>query len=162
VVIVLPGKEPTKPPPDTGASGNLKLYDILVKIVDLNNQPLTGAKITLSPAAKIATVQSDGSYKFEDAVAGEHDLIIEYAGTRTESKVKLTGDNKEIVIKIVIEAKQQENNFGFDFNIWICGGSLSLLLFALVVFGILLWRRNKEAKKETHHKKKNPYYEKDA
>ena len=114
-------------------------YSVKIKVVDNQNNPVKGARVTLHSRIQEAITGKDGTALFTDVEKGEHKILIAYNGYEGEQKVNLAGDEiKEFSFNIQIK---QRSAFT-DIKVIL---AISALAITIAVLGILLVkaRRNK-------------------
>jgi len=112
-------------------------YTVKVKVVDTQNKPVVGAKVTIHSKVQETITDKDGLAIFNNVEQGEHRVLIAYSGYTGEQKVNLTGDVKEFDFNIQVK---QTNAF---LNPQVIG-VIGVLVLALVATVILLLRAKKK------------------
>jgi len=80
-------------------------YDVKIKVVDTNQQPIEGAKVTMHSKIQEATTNKEGIVEFKNVEAGDHKVLIAYNNFEGEQSVNLTGDVKEFDLNVTVQEK---------------------------------------------------------
>lgn len=96
-------------------------YAVTVKVVNPQNQPVVGAKVTIHSKVQETTTDKNGVAQFTNVEPGQHKILIAYSGYQGEQNVNLTGEVKE-----------------FSFNIQVNPQSAFLNSQVLAVIGVLV------------------------
>lgn len=106
-------------------------YTVKVKVVDINKNPVKGAKVTLFSEPKEALTDEEGIAAFDNVEKGEHKIVIAYKGQTGKQKVNLGGkETKEFDFTIQIK---QTNPLASPLVILIVS-SLTLIIVGLSVW----------------------------
>jgi hypothetical protein len=106
-------------------------YTVQVKVVDLEQNPIGGARVELHSTPRVTTTDDDGIARFEDVEAGDHKIAIEYNGQRGEKDVTLTGDTiEEFNFTIQIEPTSPFK----DSKVLMVIGGLGVVVIGLMAF----------------------------
>lgn len=114
-------------------------YEVNVKVVDTNQEPVKGAKVTLFSEPKEAVTGSDGVARFEGIERGEHRVLIAYNNYEGEQSIYLSGnDNAKVFdINVTIEPK----NVLLSTQVLVIIGILTLVIVTLLTLLIRAKRR---------------------
>lgn len=112
-------------------------YKVNIKVLDKDQNPIKGAKVTIHSDPQEATTNEEGIASFENVEEGEHRVLVSYNFHQGEQAINLTGDVKEINVNITIEMK---SIMASPIVVTVVG-ALSL---AVVVLGFLLIRSKKK------------------
>jgi len=113
-------------------------YTVKVKVVDINKNPVKGAKVTLFSEPKEALTDEEGIAAFDNVEKGEHKIVIAYKGQTGKQKVNLGGkETKEFDFTIQIK---QTNPLASPLVILIVS-SLTLIIVGLSVWIYKIRRR---------------------
>ena len=96
------------------------VYDVVIRVVDTNKEPVDGAKVTIHSLVQEAFTDKNGIVKFKNVEAGDHKVLIAYSGYTGEQSINLAGDVKEFDLTVTVEQE-----------------SLSLSPFAFGIIGIM-------------------------
>jgi len=105
-------------------------YTVKVKVVDINKNPVKGAKVTLYSEPKKAFTDEKGMATFYNVKKGEHKIVIAYKGQTGEQKVNLEGEVKEFNFTIQMK---QTNSLTLPIVI------LPISIFILIIIFLLVW-----------------------
>jgi len=105
-------------------------YDVQVKVVDANKDPVVGAKVTIHSKVQEAITDKEGIVKFSQVERGEHMIDIAYDGYRGEQKVDVSGDVKEIHYTIQVEPRNMTPVFMM----------IALLVFVIAILVYVILR----------------------
>ena len=83
-------------------------YDLDIKVVDEQGNPLEGVKVTLFSEPKIVYTNSQGIARFEDVEKGQHKVVVEKNGLKGEQNVLLEGEVKTIKLNIEVKPVLRE------------------------------------------------------
>lgn len=83
-------------------------YLLNVKVVDISQAPVQGAKVEVHSEVQSAITDENGVAKFENVLSGQHTVLVSYDGYEGEQGINLSGENKEVNITITIELKKIE------------------------------------------------------
>ncbi|MBU0572190.1 fibronectin type III domain-containing protein [Patescibacteria group bacterium] len=72
--------------------GEKQGYDVTVKVIDNESNPVEGAKVEIHSEVKSATTNKEGIATFSNVGPGEHKILIAYNGQEGEQNVNLTGN----------------------------------------------------------------------
>lgn len=75
-------------------------YKVNIKVLDLEGNPIKGAKITIHSKVQEGYTDEEGLVKFENVESGEHKIIIAYEDYEGEQTINLTGDVKEFDLTV--------------------------------------------------------------
>jgi len=81
-------------------------YDVNIKVMDTEQQPLEGVNVTLHSKVQEATTNKDGIAEFSNVEPGDHRVIIAYSDYEGEQTLNLSGDVKEFNVNITISTKK--------------------------------------------------------
>lgn len=112
-------------------------YEVKVKVVDTQNKPVAGAKVTLHSTPREATTDKNGVANFDNVEAGQHQVLIAYDGYKGEQTVNLTGDAKEFDLNV----KVQKDNLSISPLAYGIMGIMGLIIIGLL--GLLIKTRRK-------------------
>jgi hypothetical protein len=107
-------------------------YDVKIKVVDTNQQPIEGAKVTMHSKIQEATTNKEGIVEFKNVEAGDHKVLIAYQNFQGEQSVNLTGDVKEFDLNITV---QEKSVLLSPLAIGIIGG-MGIVILILVIYVI--------------------------
>jgi hypothetical protein len=112
-------------------------YDVSIKVVNTDKQPVAGAKVTLHSKVQETTTDANGIATFAHVEEGDHRVIIAYNGYEGEQSVNLTGDVKAFDLTVTVQAKTVRIS---TFAYWIIG----ILVAVIVIMArLLLWMRRR-------------------
>lgn len=117
----------TQKPSSAGSSQ--EKYKVNIKVLDTEQKPVLGAKVTMHSDPKETITDENGIAKFTDVEAGNHTVLIAYNNFQGEQSINLTGDVKEFNINVTIEPK----NIFLDPRILIVVGVLILTIIFLIL-----------------------------
>ncbi|MEI7962158.1 MAG: carboxypeptidase regulatory-like domain-containing protein, partial [archaeon] len=80
-------------------------YDVKVKVVDTQNKPVAGAKVTLHSTPRDAVTDKNGVASFSNVEAGDHKVLIAYNNFEGEQSINLTGNVKEFDLNVTVQQK---------------------------------------------------------
>ncbi len=80
-------------------------YEVKVRVVDSEDQPVQNATVTLFSTPREATTDENGIALFTNVERGDHKIIIEHEGQVGEQPVTLDGEMQEFSFTIQIEPK---------------------------------------------------------
>jgi hypothetical protein len=80
-------------------------YIINLKVIDKEEAPVAGAKVTLHSVVQETTTDENGNARFENVEPGEHRVIIAYNDYEGEQSINITGEQEEFQVTIVVEQK---------------------------------------------------------
>ncbi|EKE05611.1 MAG: hypothetical protein ACD_19C00188G0001 [uncultured bacterium] len=133
---------PLDPKPKTTKdtkSEEFKGYEVNIKVLDTNQQPVLGAKVTLHSDPKETTTDENGLAKFTGVEAGDHKILIAYNNFSGEQSINLSGDVKQFDINVTVD----ENKVLISpFAWWIIGG-----MGILIIYLVIRLRKNKNIKR---------------
>jgi hypothetical protein len=110
---------------------------VSVKVIDVKQQPVAGAKVTLFSEPKTSYTNNQGWAYFGNVEKGEHTLKIAYQDYEGEEKLDLTGDDiKEHRVTVVIKKSSSLINWFYLFT--------SIFVFIIFVLLFLLLKRKKD------------------
>jgi len=115
-------------------------YNISVEVIDTNNNPVEGAKVTIHSKVQETITDKNGVATFSNVEPGEHKVLIAYDGYSGEQAINLSGDSKEYKLNITVEKK---NNFASPQALILIGGLMFIIAVLLVPF--LRFRSRKTA-----------------
>jgi uncharacterized repeat protein (TIGR01451 family) len=78
-------------------------YLVKVKVVDKDQQPIQGAKVTLHSEPQEAFTDENGEALFEKVEPGEHKIVIAYQNQTGEQKVNLEGEVKGFAFTVQVK-----------------------------------------------------------
>jgi hypothetical protein len=84
-----------------------KTYDLEVKVVDNNSNPVENATVEVHSTVKTAQTDDNGIARFEDVESGAHILSIAYAGYEAEQTIFLQGSENNIKVSLTVQKKTQ-------------------------------------------------------
>ena len=90
---------------DTEAMDSKKTYDVDVKVVDEDGNPLAGVTVTLHSEPKTAITDENGVAHFKGVEEGEHRIVIAQDGYEGEQSIQLSGDVKKFSLNIQTQRK---------------------------------------------------------
>jgi hypothetical protein len=99
-------------------------YEVKIKVVDKENSPVKGAKVTIHSKVQTATTDENGVARFFNVESGDHRVLIAYDNYEGEQKISLTGGVKEFSLTIQV---QEASLF-----------STNLERFVIVILGIII------------------------
>ncbi len=114
-------------------------YDLTVKVVDKEDKPVKGARVTIHSRVQEAVTDEDGLVRFKEVEKGDHKVFIVYQNYQGEESINLTGDNQEFSLKVTVELKPAL----ISSQAWII---IFILLTALIILGFLLIRSRRVEK----------------
>jgi len=87
-------------------SPNTNGYDLDVKVLAYNNQPIKGVKVTLHSNPKEATTNELGVASFKNVEPGKHEVFLAYGDYKGGGQaLNVTGDNKNIEMVMQVNLK---------------------------------------------------------
>ncbi len=92
--------EETKKPTETQGG-----YDVKVKVVDTNKNPVEGVTVTLHSTPQTTTTDKNGVAAFKNVEAGDHKVLIAYNNFEGEQSINLTGNVKEFDLNVIVQQK---------------------------------------------------------
>lgn len=78
-------------------------YEVDVKVVDTNNSPVVGAKVTIHSKVQETVTDENGLAIFTNIEPGDHKIIIAYNNFEGEQEVNLTGDVKKFSLDVQVK-----------------------------------------------------------
>lgn len=81
-------------------------YEVNIKVVNTNKEPVKGAKVTLHSDPRETTTDENGLATFEDVESGDHKILIMYNNFQGEQSINLSGDTKEFNLNITVTEKK--------------------------------------------------------
>ena len=114
-------------------------YSLNLKVVDKNQQPVSGAKVTIHSEVQEGFTDENGSVRFENLEPGQHRVIVNYKDYEGEQAINLTGDAEEYAVTIVIERK---NVLTSPLVIGIIATLTGIIVFLLALLGKQKLRRS--------------------
>ena len=113
-------------------------YIVKVKVVDTQNKPAAGAKVTIHSKVQETTTDKNGIALFNSVEPGQHKILIAYSGYSVEQSVNLTGDVKEFDFNIQVK---QTNAFLNPQVILVIG----IMAFIILITVVLLIKAKRKA-----------------
>ena len=104
-----------------------------MKILNEENEPVEGVKVTLHSTIQEAITNKDGIAVFENVVAGNHKVVLNYNGFKSEQELSLIGDTKEFFFEIKVK---EQNAVSGPTYMWGIG-----ILVAVIIIIILIIRK---------------------
>lgn len=106
-----------------------KTLNVTIKVLDTNNQPIKGARVTLHSEPKESVTDDNGIVKFTQVERGEHNINISSGNYNGDQTIFLPADNnqKEFNVSITVEPKKVI----FSPSILLFVGLLLLIGFAI-------------------------------
>lgn len=120
---------------DTNTGG----YEVNIKVVNTNKEPVKGAKVTLHSDPRETTTDENGIASFTNVESGNHKVLIAYNNFQGEQSINLSGDAKEFNLNITVTEKKVM----FSKTAYIIIGFLILIITVLM----LKLQRKKDIKK---------------
>ena len=99
-IIIFVQNNPVEEVPDVEVGEKERVYTVRVKVVNERNKEIENAEVELG---KILRTDKEGIAEFQEIQEGTYTLIVNYKDQRIETKVQITGERQEILIKIVLE-----------------------------------------------------------
>lgn len=121
---------------DTSNTESTKGYKVSIKVLDTNQKPVEGAKVTIHSKVQEATTDANGFAHFTDVEPGDHRVLIAYNNFEGEQSVNLTGDVKEFSLSITVQEK----------SLSLSPLAYGIITFLLVLIAILVIYFNKRLK----------------
>lgn len=112
-------------------------YDVKVKVIDTNKNPVEGAKVTIHSNIQESITNKDGLAEFKNVEPGEHRVIIAYRNYEGEQTVNLTGNVKEFDLNVTIQQKAISLSP-------LAYGIIGFLVLIIVILGIVLIRSKRQ------------------
>lgn len=91
-------------PPEEEKSDEIG-YEVKVKVIDINKNPVEGATVTLHSNPQTAKTNKDGIAEFKNVEKGDHKVFIAYNNFEGEQSVNLTGDVEKFELNITVKQK---------------------------------------------------------
>jgi LysM repeat protein len=88
----------------------VQTYDVKVNVVDTEQQPVKGAKVTLFSTPREAITDENGIAAFRGVEKGEHKVVIAYNGQTGEQPIRLEGDMEEFKFTVQIKPSNPFTN----------------------------------------------------
>jgi len=104
-------------------------YTVKVKVVDSQNKPVSGAKVTIHSKVQETTTDKNGLAVFNGVESGEHKILIAYSNYSGEQKVNLTGEVKEFDLNI----KVKQTNAFLNPQVMVFAGLMGLVITILII-----------------------------
>ena len=112
-------------------------YSVKFKVVNINKQPVEGAKVTLHSKVQEAITNIDGIAEFKNVEPGEHKVLIAYNNYTGEQSLNLSGNNKDFDLKVTIQQKDK-------LQISTAYGIIVILILIILVLSVLLIKNKRK------------------
>jgi hypothetical protein len=109
-------------------------YTVKVTVLNQQDQPVAGAKVTLHSKVQEAITDSAGLAVFKNVEKGDHQVIIAYNGFEGEQALNLTGDVTEFALEIKVK---EQNVVLSPVYIW----TVAILGTVILICGYMLHAR---------------------
>jgi len=113
-------------------------YDVNVRVLDPQKNPIAGAEVTLHSTPRTATTNEDGIASFTDVEPGPHRVVIAYGDYTGEQSVNLSGDVKVFDLNVTVE----EKDVVLSKRAWTIIGILSAVIVVLM-FLVFVYRKRR-------------------
>lgn len=127
----IPEEKPSVPEEDIKTSP-INNYDVNIKVLSTDNQPIQGARIALHSDAQEQITNEEGIAKFTNIEEGQHKLVISYNKYSGEQSINITGGSNEVNITITVEQR----------NVLISPFAGVIIGILVIIIVILLKKRN--------------------
>jgi len=107
-------------------------YTVKIKVVDKQNKPVTGAKVTIHSKVQETITNKEGIAEFNNVEHGEHEILIAYNNFQGEQSLNLTGEAKSFDLQITIHQKG-EIPVMLTYKIIAIMGLVIILLISLLI-----------------------------
>jgi len=105
-------------------------YVVKIKVVNPQNNPVVGAKVTIHSKVQETTTDKDGIALFNNVEQGQHKVLIAYANYNGEQNINLTGNIKEFDINIQVKP----NNAFLNTQVISVIGIMAIIIITMAVF----------------------------
>jgi hypothetical protein len=111
----------------------LENYDVLVKVVDVNNLPLKNVKVTLFSKPREALTDDKGTVVFKNVSGGEHRVVVEQNNQIGDQLITLSGKDRQLdfTVRLGVESSSSRNWFNIKLGIF------ALLIPTLAVLTVI-------------------------
>lgn len=127
----IPEEKPSVPEEDIKTSP-INNYDVNIKVLSTDNQPIQGARIALHSDVQEQITNEEGIAKFTNIEEGQHKLVISYNKYSGEQSINITGGSNEVNITITVEQR----------NVLISPFAGVIIGILVIIIVILLKKRN--------------------
>lgn len=105
--------------------------NISIRIVDKNNRPIVGAKVTLYSDPKVTYTDENGNAFFNGVETGQHRVVVDYEGFQSEQSVFLNSSYNDATI--TLQGESSKNVFQNKILIYLALGVLIIIIAIIFI-----------------------------